>query len=816
MQRFLPSRRDMARRLLAQAFGYSRSGVGLGGSLLKHSLYPVGLLAKILPASGTVADLGCGEGMLANLLARNLVGARFHGIDTNASKIELAKQNAPRNASFACQDINEWESPPVAAVIFNDVLHHRDDAEQGRMLAKAFAMLEDDGTLILKEVDARDGFDLFWTRLWDRRLYAEDTLNFHTRDEWERALGQAGFRLLAIHRVKHPWPASRTVFVATKRPRHTSRPVHHSRSSAPPLRVLVTGGTGFVGQHLIRELLQRDCLNGDPIEVTAIVRDPCSMPRDWQDEGTALRVLRHDLTHSASDLVPGEFDYIFHLAANVDFFATQGSAQENVTATKNLLRVAASPRLKRFVFASTVGAVDRSPRDDCSLPLDEHSPACPVSKYGRSKLESEVAVRNSGVPYTIVRLPWCYGPGMASSHHVRSLMERSLRRGLLLKIDWPGRVSVVEVRDLARLLCNIVTVPSTLNETYFASDGRPISFGELFRAMGQIGSRKRGHLRIPAFVVGLCRRLRRFLPFQLKCLLFDALTVSSAKLTAALSGEPPPRSDGFLLPLARDLHQETYPGRTRCRVVITGAASGIGRALAVRCYVAGYQLLLVDRDERTLRELGAALQADVQFVDLSLPEHVAALAARIAEGDECPDILINNAAIGLRNEFVAMESRELNVLLGVNCMAPMTLMNAFLRECVRRGNGTLINIGSSAGLQPLPYMAAYSASKAFLVNLSEAVTGELMAHADSSAVEVLTVIPSGTATNFQVAAGVKRSPREKLLEPSTVAALVIDQVGRGSKTIFIGSTARMMAAAARVLPRRWQPWLWEHMMRTMR
>lgn len=806
----------MGKGLFEQVIGYSRSGVGWGAAFLKHSLYPIDLLKAILPADGVILDLGCGEGMLTNLLAKNLAGARFRGIDTDFPKIELALRNAPPNASFICEDINKCEYPPSAAAIFNDVLHHRDDAEQSRMLAKAFALLDDDGILILKEVDARDAADRLWTRYWDRKLYPNDSLNFHTSDQWVRILNQAGFRLLAIHRVTHPWPAARTIFVATKRPQLPHLPRQPRRSGRPPWRVLVTGGTGFVGQHLVRELLQSAGPDGRPIEVSVIARESSFVPRDWMEESYPVHILRNDLAQPLLDDALGGFDYVFHLAANVDFYADQATAQENVAATAHLLRAVSHPRLKRFILASTVGAVDRSPSDDCTHPLDERSPTCPASRYGHSKLESERAVRNAGLPHTIVRLPWCYGPGMASRHHLRFLFENNLRGGLVFKIDWPGRVSIIEVRQLARVLWRVAMTPTTLDGTYFVSDGCPISFGSLFRAMGAINGRKTGFIRIPAPLVKVGRRLRRVLPFQLKCLLLDAMTVSPKQLQLALAAPLPQRADGFLLPLARYVHQEQYPGRTRYRVVITGAASGLGKALAEQCYAAGYHLLLVDCDGGALREVGSHLQAEVLVADLSQPEHVDVLAERISRAGYCPDLLINNAGIGLRSGFAATAPYDLNNLLGVNCAAPMKLMSAFVRQCLNRGSGTLVNIGSSAALQPLPYMAAYSASKAFLVNLSEAVAGELLANPNSGSVEIITVIPSGMATNFQTAAGVKREADEKLLEPSEVARIVLGKVGRGSRTLVIGSTARMMSLAARVVPRGWQARLWERMMKAMR
>src|ERR1035438_8011907 len=135
----------MSTGLLQQVNSYRRTGVGAGGALLKHSLYPIRFLTEVLPATGTILDLGCGEGMLTNLLAVNIPGARFHGIDLDAPKIALAQKNAPTNATFACQDIKTFNHEPAAAIIFNDVLHHAESPDQARMLARAFDLLDDEG-----------------------------------------------------------------------------------------------------------------------------------------------------------------------------------------------------------------------------------------------------------------------------------------------------------------------------------------------------------------------------------------------------------------------------------------------------------------------------------------------------------------------------------------------------------------------------------------------------------------------------------------------------------------------------------------------
>jgi trans-aconitate methyltransferase len=170
--------------ILTQSRCYSRRGFPFGGALLKHSLVPLALIRQSLPERGLVLDLGCGEGMLTNLIACQCPGLRLQGIDRDAAKIERANRNASRNASFAEGNILEEGLPSAQGVIANDVLHHFAPEPQEALLRNVASLLDDEGVFILKEVDASDYLDRRWTTFWDRRLYPDDALHFRPLAEW--------------------------------------------------------------------------------------------------------------------------------------------------------------------------------------------------------------------------------------------------------------------------------------------------------------------------------------------------------------------------------------------------------------------------------------------------------------------------------------------------------------------------------------------------------------------------------------------------------------------------------------------------------
>ncbi len=168
----------VAQLIVSHSWLYARSGVGLVAALLKHSLVPLHLLWRVLPQRGLVLDLGCGEGMLGNLVAAGSPGVHSLGIDLNPEKIAIANRNSAGNASYESGDILERSFSGAAAVILNDVLHHHPFEKQVELLKRVAEFLEKDGVLIVKEVDASDTLDRKWTTFWDSKLYPDDKLHF--------------------------------------------------------------------------------------------------------------------------------------------------------------------------------------------------------------------------------------------------------------------------------------------------------------------------------------------------------------------------------------------------------------------------------------------------------------------------------------------------------------------------------------------------------------------------------------------------------------------------------------------------------------
>ena len=164
--------------------------------------------------------------------------------------------------------------------------------------------------------------------------------------------------------------------------------------------------------------------------------------------------------------------------------------------------------------------------------------------------------------------------------------------------------------------------------------------------------------------------------------------------------------------------------------LITGASSGIGEAFARKLASRGRNVLLVARSEDKLialcNELGRINRIRAQYVaiDLAKPESPESLFAEVEKRELVIDMLINNAGFGSMGEFTKLDlARELN-MIDLNIKSLVDLTYRFLIPMRSRKHGTIVNVASTAGFQPVPFMATYAATKAFVLSFSEALWEE--------------------------------------------------------------------------------------------
>jgi hypothetical protein len=330
------------------------------------------------------------------------------------------------------------------------------------------------------------------------------------------------------------------------------------------------------------------------------------------------------------------------------------------------------------------------------------------------------------------------------------------------------------------------------------------------RQTARIVGRSEGLIRIPAVVSGLIRRGRRIVPFTARSLFLDTLWVDDRRIRE-LGFTARPREEGFLVPLVRFMNTENRPSICRSRALITGAASGIGRALAAQLAATGRRLVLVDVDPSVVVVANDLPGAEARVADLADRAGLDEIERLVGRPDV--NLVVNCAGIGMRGAVAAAEPKELTAMLDVNVHALTQLSRAAAKNFQEAGEGVLVNISSSAALQPLPGMAAYAGSKAYVLSFSEALAAEQA----RSSIAVVAVCPRGVATRFQERAGVRILPGERLLRAEDVAAAIVRAVQRRqSRVLFVGARTHLAAMLARFLPRRLNLRLWKRLVAGLR
>jgi len=237
--------------------------------------------------------------------------------------------------------------------------------------------------------------------------------------------------------------------------------------------------------------------------------------------------------------------------------------------------------------------------------------------------------------------------------------------------------------------------------------------------------------------------------------------------------------------------------------LITGASSGIGEAFARALAARGHNLLLVARSEdklmRLCSELGRISSIHCQQIalDLSRQESPVRLFDETkARGLEI-DLLINNAGFGSMGEFATLDlAHELN-MIDLNMRSLVELTHRFLQPMRERKSGAIINVASTASFQPVPYMATYAATKAFVLSFSEALWEENRSYG----VEVLALCPGVTETGFFAASHIQKPPARTSETPEQVVETALRGLKRRRSSIISGAPNKVMVATERLIPR---------------
>ncbi len=257
------------------------------------------------------------------------------------------------------------------------------------------------------------------------------------------------------------------------------------------------------------------------------------------------------------------------------------------------------------------------------------------------------------------------------------------------------------------------------------------------------------------------------------------------------------------------------PMRLRGRnAVVTGAAGGIGRAIALALARRGCELALADIDEHGLAATASmassmGVRVSTHGLDVADAEQVAAFPRRVAAGHDSVDLLVNNAGVALVGSFEEIEPADFDWLVSINFSGVVRMTRAFLPLLRSSDDARLVNISSVFGLIATPRNSAYAASKFAVRGFSESLRHELA----GSSVGVTVVHPGGVATGIADRA---RSPKDMdaadverwrrrgrkalVMPPEAAGEIIVRGVERRQPRVLVGNDARVLSVVERIAP----------------
>jgi len=239
--------------------------------------------------------------------------------------------------------------------------------------------------------------------------------------------------------------------------------------------------------------------------------------------------------------------------------------------------------------------------------------------------------------------------------------------------------------------------------------------------------------------------------------------------------------------------------------LITGASSGLGIEFARALAGKGSDIVLTARRTEPMEKLAAELrqlfkvQVKVMPLDLAEPGAAGTLKARLDTEGVVVHTLINNAGHGLTAEFIDASAERITAMLQLNIIGMTELTHAFASDMAKRGGGKIMLVASVAAFQPCPRLAAYAASKAYVLSLGEALHTELKA----KNVTVTVLSPGVTETGFFDAAGEAPSAAMKrmMMKPRPVVDIGLDALAAGRSAVIAGKANSIAAFTTRLFSR---------------
>jgi NAD(P)-dependent dehydrogenase (short-subunit alcohol dehydrogenase family) len=551
-------------------------------------------------------------------------------------------------------------------------------------------------------------------------------------------------------------------------------------NGAHSMNYFITGGTGFIGHHLINELLHKKKGNIYVLVRAGSRKKLDALKKSWGKSARRVIPVTGDLCRPMLGIPPkkrreleGQIHHVFHLAAVYDLMAdAESQVKVNVDGTQHAIRFADDIKAKRFHHVSSIAAAGLYPgifREDMFDEAEglEHP-------YFLTKHDSEGLVRRE------CSIPWrIYRPGIVVGHSETGEIDKidgpyyffkmiqKMRRALpawmpTLGLEG-GRINLVPVDFVVRAMLHISHKGGLDSQCFHLTDPSPKRIGEVLNLFAEAAHAPQLSMRVDArifnFVPGAVKQglqmfppvrritrqvmqdlglppdIFRFINYPTK---FDC---REAERALKGSGIEVPRLEDYAWRLwdywERHLDPELFVDRSLRGhvagkvVVVTGASSGIGHATACMMAKAGAHVMLVARGEEALAETLAEVQALggkgwTYTCDVSDLDACDELIDRILEDHGAIDVLVNNAGRSIRRSISHSYDRfhDFERTMQLNYFGSLRLIMRALPGMTKRRSGQVINISSIGVLSNAPRFSAYVASKAALDAFSRCASSE--------------------------------------------------------------------------------------------
>lgn len=543
--------------------------------------------------------------------------------------------------------------------------------------------------------------------------------------------------------------------------------------------VFITGATGLIGRTLVERFLARGARITALVRADAQVRHAELMAHLGVKEAASagsLTWVTGDVTEPrlglAAEVSLGDFTHIVHAAAVYDLDASDAAlTQVNVEGTRTLIEAARRDGFRgvlHFLSSVAVAGDHGGTLRETELQVGQGHP----HPYHRSKFEAEMLVRAvTGFRYRIYRPSAVVGHSQTGAmlrvdgpYYLFGVIKKlrdSWPRFLPLTTTYDAPINMVPVDYVADAIDHLAFAPGRDGACFHLVDNRSHDFRTTFnliaRAAGAPVIKGRGLLKyVPRTLrdgLGSLAFVRRQvlanmgIPSSLAQANNHKVRYDTSVVDAALAGSgiECPRREDYLPRLwdywLRHLDPDRDPlirnrayleGRL---VVITGASSGVGEALARACAAAGARVVIVARRaeelQRVVRDIQeAGGQAAWYAGNLSDLEVCDQLVEHVLGEHGVPDVLVNNAARSIRRPIVESLERyhDFERVMRLNYFAPVRLLRGFIPGMLARGSGHVVNVLTSGVTMPTPMFGAYAASKAALAHLTDSMNAELMSN----------------------------------------------------------------------------------------